>query len=151
MWTKKLLLIIFFVLSVSYSFPQTKSSVSSRPIPAPAPGNIKLLPEYIHERKRGVDSARGVISKKDGLVINYDIGRMAGNYANRKIVENKKNIVWQKQEKINDDDLLIAYFKDGKIVASFNKESANFFAETRSEKDVADFLEIIKTYNPNKK
>ncbi len=149
MWNKKLLLITVFILSVSFSFAQTKSLPALRTIAAP--GNIKLLPDYIHERKRGIDSAIGSISKKDGLNIDYDIGAMAGNYAERRIVENKENIVWQKQEKINDDDLLVAYSKDGQIVASFNKASANFFAETKSEKDVEDFLEMIKTYNPDKK
>ena len=112
---------------------------ATRAVVAPAPGNIKLLPGYTHERGRGIDSAVGSINKKDGLNIRYDIGRMAVNYAERKIVENKENIVWQKQEKINDDDLMIAYFKDGEIVASYDKASENFFTETTSKKDIEDF------------
>ncbi|HEX8735054.1 MAG TPA: hypothetical protein VF721_07025 [Pyrinomonadaceae bacterium] len=77
----KTLLAIIFALSASYAFAQTKTLILPKPTPVPPPGNIKLLADYIHERKQGIDSAIGEISKKGGLVIRYDIGAMAGNYA----------------------------------------------------------------------
>jgi len=49
-----------------------------------APGNIRLLPGYVHRRAQGIDSMVGSISQKErknGLVIHYDIGRLAGVYA----------------------------------------------------------------------
>lgn len=147
MQNKKIFLIVIFVLSVSYSFAQTKPLTPQRPTSIATPGNIKLLPEYTHEAGRGIDSAVGSISKKDGLTIRYDIGGMAGNYTESRVANNKENIVWQKRQKVNDDDLLIAYFKDGQIMASYFKASANFLAKTNSQEDIVDFLVMVMTYN----
>src|SRR5438309_1303373 len=67
----------------------------------PPPGNMKLLPGYVHEARRGIDSRVGVIYKKDGLSISYDIGRMAGVYAEEYFPEYFEKL--RKQTHLNPD------------------------------------------------
>jgi hypothetical protein len=45
------------------------------------PGDIKLLPGYKHEQGQGMDARVGKIWKGGGFVIQYDIGKLAGNQA----------------------------------------------------------------------
>src|SRR5439155_982354 len=52
--------------------------------PDAAPGNIRLLPGYVHQSGTGIDSVVGSIARKGGLVIEYDIGRLAGVYTDCK-------------------------------------------------------------------
>jgi hypothetical protein len=37
-----------------------------------APGNIRLLPGFVHHRVPAIDSGAGTITRADGLVIEYD-------------------------------------------------------------------------------
>lgn len=141
-FNKKYLLIIIFVLSVSYSFAQTRTIVS----PPTPPGNIKLLPGYIHETKRGIDSRVGEINKKGGLTIRYDIGDMAGNYAESFYAREKQNVIWIKNQKINNQDTIIVLLKDGSIYATFTTLSANFMSNVKTNEDLTDFLLMIMTY-----
>ena len=62
---------------VSLSLVAVAISASAEDAPKPPPFGIKLLPGYPHEPKQGFDSVVGVISKKDGLTIMYEIGRVA--------------------------------------------------------------------------
>lgn len=137
---------MIFVLSISHSFAQTKTLILPRPVPSSAPGNIKLLSGYIHERKKGIDTAVGIISKKNGLEIRYDIGLLAGNITENKIADNKNEAVWYKRQLVNNDYLSIAYFKDGQITASYYEASAIFFARVSSQEEIIDFLLMIMTY-----
>lgn len=146
---KTLFLFVMFVLSVSFCFSQTKTP-TEKPS-TPPPGNIQLLFEYTHETRQGIDTQVGEIRKKDGLVIRYDIGKLAGNLTRANVGTYKEKRVWYKRQTINDDELWIAYFSDGKITATFIKASANFYAETKSQEDVADFLLIIMTYRSKDK
>jgi len=118
--------------------------------PTPPSGNIQMLPEYIHERKRGKDSSVGEIKKKDGFSIRYDIGRMAGNYVSSVYSREKSNANWMKSQKINGKDINILYLKDGKIYATFPADYANFFATVKTDEELTDFLMIVFSYNPEK-
>jgi hypothetical protein len=143
----KTLLAIIFALSASYSLAQSKTPAVSPNLTPPAPGNIKLLPGYIHERKQGMDSIVGQISKKDGFVIYYDIGRMAANYAAAAYTDKKQNVLWVKNQKINNDDLMIVYLKDGTVYASFGGASANFIATVKTNEELTEFLLMVLTYD----
>lgn len=137
-------LILILALSAIYSFSQTKP----RDLPnLPPPGNIKLLPNYTFERKQGIDSSVGTFSKKDGLSIGYDIGRMAGNYVKSVYSREKQNTVWLKTQIINGQELTLLYLKNGKIYASFKDSYANFFADVKNDEELTDFLLIVSTYD----
>jgi hypothetical protein len=140
---KCLLMTIFFLL-VSSSFAQTKLKILPKSMPPP-PGNIKLLPGYVHKPERGIDSAVGKISKENGLVIFYDIGRMAGNYT-LAALEKKESIAWSKTQKVNNREMSIVYLKDGSIYANFSETSANFMSAVKTNEELADFLVMIMTY-----
>lgn len=153
-FNKKCLLIIFLGLSVSYSFAQTKTITLPSPNPLPVslpPGNIKLLPGYTHERKQGIDSRVGEISKTEGITIRYDIGRMAGNYIDSVYPREKQNLVWIKNQKINNHDLTIILLKDGSIYATFTDVTANFISNVKNNEELTDFLLMILTYDSQEK
>jgi hypothetical protein len=147
----KTLLAIIFALSAAYSFAQTKTLILPRPTPIPPPGNIKLLPEYVHERKQGIDTDVGLISKKDGLSIRYDIGDLAGNYAIRAQEREKQNLLWYRWQEVNGQRLLITHLKDGTIYASFYETRANFISIVKTNEELVDFLMMIMTYGYKEK
>jgi hypothetical protein len=135
-----------------------------------APGNIRLLPGYVHERRRGKDSSPGVIAKVGGLSISYDIGEMAANYAIKYFPEhferlrrrnhlnsdaNERDIrvlsdqvLWRQSRSMKGDELMLVQLKDNKLIGSFAKASANFVASIDSDEELADFLLMVLTYDP---
>lgn len=111
------------------------------------PGNMKLLPGYEDVRRQGVDTIVGTIEKVGGLVIRYDIGRLAGNYA--QFASSKPSeIDWSRSEKVNGDSVLIVYTKDKFLTASFEKSFANFTGKAATRSDIDDFLNMVLTYDP---
>lgn len=137
---------LVLLLSVCFSFGQ-ESKPAPKPLPSsPPPGNMSLLPGYEHQRLRGIDSEVGQISKKDGLMIRYDIGGMAGNRAMS--AESKAPLVWSRVINVGGEDLRIVYFSDGKLIATFERQYANFFAHTGNRDEVEDFLIMVMTYRP---
>ena len=110
---------------------------------SPPPGAIHLPEGFRHERLQGIDTEVGRISKAGGLIIEYDIGRLAGNYA--KQVE-KGDRQWTIEQTINGQPVMIVKSKDGKVTATFAKLSANFWAKVSGEEDLAAFLAIVLTY-----
>lgn len=148
-----LLIIVVVALTLSSSAQDGKINTLPKPTPTPTtppPGNIELLSGYAHTPGKGIDSRVGAISKPDGLIIRYDIGRMAGEYT-RKCSEVKDACLWYKSQKIGDREFHLALTKEGKIIATFPQESANFFAQTKSQEDIADFLIMILTYKVKEK
>lgn len=143
---KKILLLIFFVITMTFSVSaqNTKNLILPKPTPDPPPGNIELFDGYTHTRKQGYDSSVGEISKPNGITIHYDIGQMAGRFAGRCRITN--DCLWYKGQKINGREVWISLTKAGHITATFPKEYANFWADTKSQEDIADFLIMILTY-----
>jgi hypothetical protein len=117
----------------------------------PPPGNIKMLPGYVHQRRPGKDSQIGVIFKRNGLSITYEIGKTVGNAVERLAKENMDVVEWVKVEKTEAGRVSVAQLKDGRIAACYLDLNANFTAEARNDDDVSDFLAMVLTYNPKKK
>lgn len=115
--------------------------------PDKPPGSIKLLPGYTHQRLRGIDTQVGKISRKDGLTIQYDIGVLAGNYAEKQ----KEEAAWFKEQVINGQAVQVAFMKDKQLTVTFTNGPANFFVTIKSEEDMADVLLMLSTYTPDKK
>src|SRR5688572_24086317 len=63
------------------------------------PGGIRLLEGYQHKREQGIDSSPGRIWKDGGLIIAYDIGMMAGNYAEG---QDEATRVWTRRQVVGD-------------------------------------------------
>ena len=146
---KKIFLLTFFLIALAFSASaqNTKTLILPKPTPTPSdppPGNIELFDGYTHIRRQGIDSSVGEISKPNGITIRYDIGRMAGLFAGRCMATNE--CLWYKGQKINGREVWLSLTKDGRIYATFPKEYANFWADTKSQEDIADFLIMILTY-----
>jgi len=120
----------------------TLTSSASSQADAP-PGAMKLLPRYIHKTERGIDTRVGSISKPDGLTIKYDIGRLAGQYANP---YSKNEYVWYKEQIVGGQKVVCVLTKQKQIIATFTDSSANFFATVETEEDVVDFLLMVLTF-----
>jgi hypothetical protein len=141
-------LFLLISLSISLIIPifaqNTKTLVLPKSTPEPPPGNIKLLENYTHIKKRGIDTSVGEISKLNGLTIRYDNGNLAGRAAGYYCGNGQCN--WYKSQKINGKDVWIGLTKEGMIIATFPEDYANFFAQTKLPEDIADFLLMILTY-----
>lgn len=140
------------------------------PTVANPPGNMRLLAGYTYVRWKGIDSHVGSIVGEGGFEINHDIGGMASNYSreyfpdhfaqlrkqthlNKDAIEShirylQEQVSWQVRQQVNGDDLMIVYFKDGKLIASFDRSTANFIAEVDSFDQMTDFLLTVLTYQP---
>jgi hypothetical protein len=147
--SKKIFLVIFILFTLTFSAwaQSTKTLTLPKPTPKPSkptPGNIELFDGYTHTPKRGIDSTVGEISKPGGMTIHYDIGDLAGLFAGR--CGPLYECLWYKGQKINGREVWLSLTKDGRIFATFPKDYANFFAQTNSSEDIADFLVMILTY-----
>ena len=146
---KKIFLLTFLMIILTLAASAQTSKILTLPKPTPIPselppGNIELLDGYIHTRRRGIDSRVGDISKPDGLTIRYDIGLMAG--VNPDKCAYKNECLWYKRQIINGKEVWLGLSKEERIFATFPKENANFYAQTKSSEDVTDFLIMVLTY-----
>ena len=93
-------LLVIFTLSTS---SQSKAPIipTVTPMPDLPPGNISLLPDYVHVKKRGIDTAIGEISKSKGLTIQYDNGFLAGNYAWGRYGGLGERLAWYKEQQLS--------------------------------------------------
>lgn len=143
--TRKLLLFVLafclFILSASAQ----DQTLKKRDNASPPPGGIKLLNGYVHTPGRGIDSTVGSIKKEGGLNIRYDIGVLAGEYADRCRRDN--TCVWYKEQQLNAGLVKIALQGNGFIVATFPRTTANFYTEARTDEDIAEFLIMILTFD----
>jgi hypothetical protein len=143
----KYLIFTILILFASNSFAQTETAILTEP----PPGNIKMLPGYVHKIGRRTDSIDGTISKENGIEIYYDIGWTAGNYALGAYKRDKKKLVWFRKQKNNGLKVMITYLTNGQIYATFPKTRASFMANVKTEAELTDFLTMIMTYGARDK
>lgn len=86
----------------------------------------------------------GKISKPGGMTIDYDNGAMAGLFARK--CWTKDACRWFKRQVVGGREVWLGLTHNWQIIATFPKEYANFYAETKSPDDIADFLIMILTY-----
>src|SRR5262245_6481631 len=93
---------------------------------APAPGGIKLLPGYVHEKLQGIDSIVGRLVKKEGLTIQYEIGAVpkpGGPVFGGSFSDYPKNTpadqrLWYKEQTIGGRDVHLAMLKTKMLLVS---------------------------------
>lgn len=132
-------------------------------------GNIKLLDGYKYKRDHTFDTINGLIYKEGGLSIAFESGINEG-YA----VEPKEqnDYIWFRQQEINGHKVFLALTESGVgtkwepekprgpnprriLMITFpgkfgTMDAANFHAEVMGEKDIADALLMVLTFDPNK-
>ncbi|MEE9128805.1 MAG: hypothetical protein V3T84_02215 [Phycisphaerales bacterium] len=117
----------------------------------PPPGSITLLDGYKHQKLQGIDTQVGKIWKDGGITIQYDIGRLAGNYAEQQRKYQADQLVWHKQQTVKAKRVQLALTKDRELFVSFPDHSANFYGKVQKEEDLVDALLIVLTYLPAEK
>lgn len=121
---------------------------------APAPGGMKLLPGYVHERLQGIDSIVGRIVKKEGLSISYEIGHVpkpGGPVFGGSFSDYPKNTpadqrLWYKEQTIAGREIHTALTKTKTLMVSFPASGINFSTAIKSEEDVAEALLLILSF-----
>ena len=135
---RRLILLTFFL-----AFTQCLLAEEPASRPSGAPGAIRLIEGFRHERLQGIDSTVGRIWKEGGLEIEYDIGRLAGNYA---AAVKGRDREWAINEVVNGHRVEIVKSKDGRVFVTFPKDFANFYAKVAGAQELAAFLSITLTY-----
>ncbi|MCP5534802.1 MAG: hypothetical protein H7A51_01045 [Akkermansiaceae bacterium] len=124
---------------------------------SPALGGMQLLKGYEHKVLQGIDSRVGIISKKDGLQIHYEIGSipkpgspgLGGQFSDRAKLTPKQQLLWYREQTINGQPVHLAHCKDGLLLVSFPQKGTNFRVQVNSPNDMADALLMILTYPEN--
>lgn len=112
------------------------------------PGAIRLLPNYQHQARQSYDTEVGRIWKEDGLLIHYDIGPLAGNFAT---VSRPDQRLWYKEQASGRRRVQLALTKDRTLYVTFPDDDANFYATLKTEEDLVDMLLMVLTYSPAKR
>ena len=128
--------------------------------PLPAGHEIKLLPGFAHEPRRGIDSIVGLLAKKDGLQINFEMGggvlpgapRFGGSYVNQALRLPGADRLWLKEQAVGGRTFHVAYGKDHLLIISSAsaKTGVNFHAVAKTPEDVADVLLMVLTLTEQK-
>ena len=127
------------------------SAVSAADAP---PGAIRLLPGYTHKTLQGFDSKPGEISKKGGLQIRYDIGRVAkpgtiglgGDFSDQAKRVPPKSRRWYKEQTIGGQPVHLAYTKDDVLSVSYPASGINFSVKAKTHEELTDALLIILSF-----
>ncbi len=107
------------------------------------PGAIQLLPGYIHIPRQGMDTLVGTISNQKEVVINYDIGDLAGNVAQG---YSRKETIWHKEYSLKGKRVQMTFTKTKMLFVHFDEGSANFSAKIHKPEDMIDILWMLRTY-----
>lgn len=132
-------------------------------------GGIKLLDGYKFKRSSTIDTINGIIYKDGGLNIEFESGISEGYAVNPK---DKNKYIWYREQIVNGHKVMLALTKSGvgTVWKSENSRSskqynilmvtfpgrfgpndaANFYAEVLNEKEIADMLLMVLTFDPNK-
>ena len=117
----------------------------------PPPGSIKLLDGFKHQKMQGIDTRVGKIWKDGGITIQYDIGRLAGDYAKQQREYAADQLLWAKQQTWRGQPVELSMMKDRQLFVSFPERHANFYGKMPKEEDLVDALLIVLTYVPGEK
>ena len=117
----------------------------------PPPGSIKLLNGFKHQKLQGIDSRVGKIWQENGISIQYDIGRMSGNYAKQHREYQADQLLWAKQQTWHNERMELVLKKNRELYVSFPEHSANFYGKVQTEEDLVDALLMVLTYLPAEK
>lgn len=121
---------------------------------------ITLQPGYAYVPKQGFYSVVGVLEKKDGLQIMFEMGnipvpgapRFGGSFVNQAQQMRDIQREWLKEFEAGGRKVSVAYSKDKQITVSTmtDKEGVNFSAIAKTPADVADVLIMALTLGPQK-
>lgn len=143
--------------------------LSTAPADDPPYGDIKLLDGYKYKRGRSVDTINGVIFTDGGLRIEFESGISEGYAVDPK---KRKSYVWYREQDVRGHKVLLAMTRSGVgtrwepekprgpnprtiLMVTFPgtfgpMDAANFYAEVLNDKEIADMLLMVLTFDPTK-
>jgi len=112
------------------------------------PSPVRLLQGFSHVPERGIDSMVGVISRANPeLAIRYDIGTLAGSYADPK---RRNSYLWFAEQEIGGMKVFCAIRQEGarkRLMITFPEPvPVNFHAYIESHDDVSEVLLTALAY-----
>jgi hypothetical protein len=111
------------------------------------PGSINLLPGYHHRAGQGIDSEVGIIWKKDGLTIHYDIGELAGDYTEcGHSCGWTDGELWRREQVLQGQRVICVFTSQRRLVVSFPEAHANFYATVHTDQELTDMLLMLLTF-----
>jgi len=121
-------------------------------------GSVKVPLLCTNRRTGTIDSDRGELMFRN-LLINYDIGLMAGTHA---AAGNKNTFGWYDEKVVNGHKISIGFKEEGnawKLVMTIRKNSdnivreepANFWANVKNETEIINVIKIVFSYTQNQK
>lgn len=135
----------------------------------PPYGGIKLLEGYRYKRDSTTDTINGFIYKSGGLSIEFESGISEGYAVNPK---KKGKYSWYREQVVNGRKVYVALGESGVVTrwkpvkprgskpvrvlmvtfpGDFGPtDAANFYAEVLDEREVADTLLMVLTFDPTK-
>jgi len=131
-------------------------------------GNIRLLDGYKIKKARTVDALTWTIYKEGGLTIDFEAGPNEGLWAD---AQKQEDYLWYREQVLNGHKVMLALVKPGLrtvwepdhprspelgniLLVTFPlgvlpDNTANFSAEILGEKELADSLLMILTFDPS--
>ena len=109
---------------------------------------VHLLPGFKWTLIPGIDSGGGTISNNDGLKI--EVGLCCG-FAIEADEVSKNMVLWHDEQIVNGERVLLVFTKSKELIISFPISTAraiNFRAKIRSQKELAEMLLMVLTYQP---
>lgn len=133
--------LLMLVLSSPAAFGQTA---------LPGGLEVTLLPGYKYEPKQGFDSIVGVLEKKEGLTITFEIGhnpppgapRFGGSFTNQALQLREADRLWLKEQTVGGRKFHLAYSKEQylTITSATEKQGINFSVLAKTPEDIADAI-----------
>jgi hypothetical protein len=96
-----------------------------------------------------IGSNVGRIWKTDGVEIHYDIGQMAGTYAECKSCGWTEEELWLNKQFVNGQESILVFTKSKRLIVTFPKIKCGFLREIRREENIADMLLMLCTFQPS--
>jgi hypothetical protein len=104
----------------------------------PAGYKIQVIP--------GIDSAGGKIWKDGGLTIEVELCCGFGNATES---TDKNQVLWRQEQSFNGQLVVCVYTKSKELIVSFPKLTTNFRAKIHNQKELAEMLLIVLTFEPH--
>lgn len=136
-------LMLHFLRDTMSSLARLREGAERRPSP------VRPLQGFSHMPERGIDSMVGVISRANPeLAIRYDIGTLAGLYADPK---RRNSYLWFAEQEIGGMKVFCAVRQEGarkRLMITFPEPvPVNFYAYIESYNDVSEVLLTALTYS----
>lgn len=134
------------VMGLLLALGQVKDTVRT------GPGEMRLLPGYLHEINQGIDTCPGRIWKTGGPEILYDIGLFAADAA--RSFATQPGVAWSATQQ-NAKSTIAVTMTSGRylgitVTSKESSDKASFVVQNATEEALADALLMIMTYDPKK-